>query len=103
MKNFKMLTGEIERDIERPTEEEEAYLDRYFPKGDSRRGDALVLFAFMKLQQKKIFDMLIEKCAICEKGKAIQWIRKEGREMKICQECLDDLIDEHILREEDEI
>lgn len=98
-----MLNGNTEIDIERPTEEEEAYLDRYFPKGDSRRGDALVLFAFMKLQQKKIYDILVEKCANCNKGSAIQWIRKNGVEMKICQECLDDLIDEHILKEEDEI
>lgn len=44
MKNYKMLNG----DIERPTEEEMEYLDRYFPKGDSRRGDALVIYAYMK-------------------------------------------------------
>jgi len=102
MKAYKMLNGiDIEEFIDKPTEEETEYLDKYFPKGDNRRGDALVIWAFMKLQQKKIFDALTETCAICEKGKAIQWILKDGRKQKICQECLDDLIDEHILREDE--
>jgi hypothetical protein len=39
-----MLSG----DIELPTKEEMEYLDRYFPKGDKRRGDALVIYAYMK-------------------------------------------------------
>lgn len=105
MLNYKMLSGdieEIERNIRLPSEEEEAYLDRYFPKGDSRRGDALVIFAYMKLQQLKLFNLLVQKCAMCNKGEAIQWIMKNGEKMKICQECFDELVDEHITRENGE-
>lgn len=58
MKLYKMLNGDIEQDIMLPTKEEEAYLDRYFPKGDKRRGDALVIYAFMKSQQIKLFKKL---------------------------------------------
>lgn len=41
---------------EKINEELEAYLDRYFPKGDDRRGDALVIVAFANL-------LLNKKCA----------------------------------------
>ena len=34
-------------------EEENEYLKKYFPEGDPRRGDALVLMSFMK---KKLLD-----------------------------------------------
>lgn len=39
-----------EKEIELiPNEELNAYLDTYFPKGDNRRGDALVLVAFANI------------------------------------------------------
>lgn len=48
-------------EIVTPNEELSAYLDRYFPKGDSRRGDALVIVAFANIllheKEKKIKEV----------------------------------------------
>lgn len=43
---------------ELPTEEEMEYLDKYFPKGDKRRGDALVIYAYMKSQQIRLIKLI---------------------------------------------
>ena len=47
-------SGKIKMERKKETEiianeELNEYLDRYFPKGDSRRGDALVLVAFANI------------------------------------------------------
>lgn len=64
MKPYKTLNGDIPQEnkelelIEQPSEEEIEYLDRYFPKGDKRRGDALVIFAYMKSKQIRLINLI---------------------------------------------
>lgn len=68
MKPYKMLNGDIDKLIEQPSEEEEAYLDRYFPKGDKRRGDALVIYAYMKSKQIRLIKLIKQQDEILLKG-----------------------------------
>ena len=49
----------------------EEYLDKQFPKGDKRRGEAMVLLALAQLKERKIISHLNRYCKDCSDLKLI--------------------------------
>ena len=66
-----------------PNEELSAYLDRYFPKSDNRRGDALVIVSFANIllheAQKSIEALLSNKTGKAKIGEGTQSAKNAKR------------------------